>query len=153
VNETPALALQRYLHERIPLSRAMAVEVLEATPDGVLLRAALAPNINHRDTVFGGSAAALAILSAWALLLLRLRAAGIEARLVIQRNTMEYERPMLAAFTARSFLAEATDWERFVQLLERRGRARIEVASVLECDGETAGRMHGEFVALAGHGN
>ena len=48
--------LQRYLHERIPLARAMEVEVRALASDGVELGAPLAPNINHRDTVFGGSA-------------------------------------------------------------------------------------------------
>jgi thioesterase domain-containing protein len=57
--------LQRYLHERIPLSRAMAVEVRAATAEGVEIYAPLAPNINHRDTVFGGSASAVAILTTW----------------------------------------------------------------------------------------
>jgi thioesterase domain-containing protein len=65
--------LAQYLHEHIPLSRAMGVEVVEATWDGVSLRAPLAPNINHRETVFGGSASAVAILAAWALLYVRLQ--------------------------------------------------------------------------------
>ncbi len=64
-----ARELERYLQDRIPLSRAMAVEVRTASPAGVTLFAPLAPNINHRDTVFGGSASALAILAAWSALL------------------------------------------------------------------------------------
>lgn len=59
--------LEQYLHEHIPLSRAMGVEVQEADWNGVTLRAPLAPNNNHRETVFGGSASAVAILAAWAL--------------------------------------------------------------------------------------
>src|SRR6266540_3523639 len=51
--------LQKYLHDHIPLSKAMDVEVVEATDDGVTLAAPLAPNINHRETVFGGSASAV----------------------------------------------------------------------------------------------
>ena len=59
-----AVQLEEYLRERIPLSRAMAVEVRAADATGVELYAPLAPNINHRDTVFGGSASAVAILAA-----------------------------------------------------------------------------------------
>ena len=72
----------------------MAVSVRSVEHDAVILLAPLAPNINHRDTVFGGSASALAILAAWSLLHVRLRAEGITGRLVIQRNSMEYERPV-----------------------------------------------------------
>lgn len=141
--------LERYLHQHIPLSGAMAVEVVSADPDGVLLRAPLAPNINHRDTVFGGSASALSILAAWCLLHQRLRAEGLDSRLVIQRNSMEYEQPIAGAFQARSALREPQQWPRFTQMLVRKGRARIAVESVLmDDDGKPAGRLVGEFVAL-----
>lgn len=66
--------LEHYLHDHIPLSKAMAVSVASVAPHEVVLRAPLAPNINHRDTVFGGSASAVAILAAWSLLNTRLTA-------------------------------------------------------------------------------
>jgi thioesterase domain-containing protein len=56
--------LAHYLHEHIPLSHAMGVEVVEADWHSVTLRAPLAPNINHRETVFGGSASAVGIVAA-----------------------------------------------------------------------------------------
>lgn len=127
----------------------MGVTVLAVTPDAVVLHAPLAPNINHRETVFGGSASAVAILAAWALLHTRLGAAGIASRLVIQRNSMEYERPITGAFTARSSL-EAADWPKFVAMLARKGKARITVHSTLEQDGMVVGRLQGDFVALGG---
>lgn len=140
--------LERYLREHIPLTGAMGVRVQEAAPDRVLLFAPLGPNINHRDTVFGGSAASLAVLAAWALLHLRLQAAGIEAALVIQRNEMRYERPIPGDFTASCELADGAQWERFRSTLARRGRARIELPAVLWHEGEPAARFSGEFVAL-----
>ena len=72
-----AIDLERYLHEHIPLSKAMQVSVVSVDTDGVTLRAPLAPNINHQDTVFGGSASAVAILAGWSLLHTRLAAAGL----------------------------------------------------------------------------
>lgn len=56
-------ALRTYLHDHIPLSRAMAVEVVEASANHVLLEAPLAPNINMHGTMFGGSSATLALLA------------------------------------------------------------------------------------------
>jgi thioesterase domain-containing protein len=144
-----AMELERYLHEHIPLSKAMALAVVSAGEGSVVLRAPLAPNINHSETVFGGSAAALAILAAWSLTYLRLRAAGIAARLVIQRNAVEYLKPMAGEFIARAALAEADAWQRFTQTLKRRGRARLAVTAVLEYAGEVSGRFSGEFVAFA----
>jgi thioesterase domain-containing protein len=144
--------LAHYLHTQIPLTQAMAVSVASIEPAALTLQAPLAPNINHRQSVFGGSAAALAMLAGWALLHVRLRAEGIAARLVIQRNTVEYRQPILGAFSARATLEHPERWELFTATLRRRGRARITVSAVLQQmeDGErVAGLFTGQFVALA----
>ena len=140
--------LERYLHGHIPLSAAMQVSVLAVQSAGVTLAAPLAPNINHRDTVFGGSASAVAILAAWSLLHTRMLADGVSARLVIQSNSMDYLLPIEGDFTVRSMLAEPQEWPRFMRMLARKGRARLRVNAELECAGQVAGRLSGEFVAL-----
>lgn len=140
--------LERYLHEHIPLSRAMQVSVQSLSEDAVALAAPLAPNVNHFHTVFGGSASALAILAAWSLLHTRLARAGLSCTLVIQRNSISYEQPMAGRFTARSFLEPSQDWAAFTRLFARRGKGRLTVSSVLEADGQVAGHFSGEFVAL-----
>ena len=53
--------VEEYLHRHIPLSKAMGIQVVEASADGVVLGAQFEPNLNHQDTVFGGSASAAAI--------------------------------------------------------------------------------------------
>jgi thioesterase domain-containing protein len=139
--------LTQYIHEYIPLSKAMGVTVVAIEDEAVILQAPLEPNLNHRQTVFGGSASALA---SWALLHVRLRTAGIADRLVIQRNVMEYQHPILGQFTARSMLERPDGWKPFTDTLARRGKARITVLAVLEHMGRVAGRFSGQFVALAG---
>ena len=78
----------------------MKAEVVSCDECAAVLHAPLAPNINHRNTVFGGSAASLALLSGWTLLHARLVAGGQHPRLVIQENSMHYWRPLESAFTA-----------------------------------------------------
>lgn len=144
--------LEHYLRQHIPLSAAMAVSVLSVDLATVVLRAPLAPNINHRETVFGGSASALAILAAWALLHVRLRGEDIASRVVIQRNTMEYMQPIPGDVIARAIPPEPEEWIRFMRVLARRGKARIAVSAVLEHDGGVVGKFIGEFVAFGAHG-
>ena len=144
----PAAELAQYLREHIPLSNAMGVSVLQVAEDSVTLLAPLAPNINHRHTVFGGSASALAILAGWALLHVRLRSEGITDRLVIQRNVMEYEHPITGAFTARAALEHPQRWKQFTSMLMRKGKARITVLAVLEHMDQAVGRFSGQFVAF-----
>jgi thioesterase domain-containing protein len=141
--------LEQYLHRHIPLSRAMQVSVIEVRPEQVTLSAPLAPNINHRDTVFGGSAAAVAVLAAWSLIHTRLVDAALPSRLVIQRNTMTFATPITGAFTARSFLPDDARWARFARMLERKNRARISVSCSVFFAGHQAGFFEGEFVALS----
>lgn len=141
--------LQEYLHQHIPLSRAMGVEVITATPDGITLSAPLAPNINHRETVFGGSASAVALLAAWGLLYVRLQHEGIASRVVVQRNTMDYEQPIAGDFTATALIDDASLWRRFIHILQRKGRARITVTVRLHCEGLEVGQLSGDFVALS----
>lgn len=127
----------------------MQVSVLELTEDWAVLGAPLAPNVNHRGTVFGGSACALSTLAAWSLLYCRLKGNRPPASLVLQRNSMSYDRPIAAAFSARASLAPDADWPEFLRTLERRGKARICVCAQLLCAGEPAGQFIGDFVALA----
>lgn len=100
---------QQYLYDHIPQSAAMQVSVERIGIDDSILSAPLAPNINHRDSVFGGSASSIAILAAWAHLHMRIRAEGLGPTLVIQRNSMAYDAPVLGRFTARAMLDEVAD--------------------------------------------
>lgn len=140
--------VQAYLHKHIPLSAAMEVRVRACEAAGATLAAPLAPNINHRATVFGGSASAVAILAAWTWLHFTLRAAGQPSRLVIQGNTMDYLAPIAGDFEARCDAPPAATVEKFLRTLSRHGKARIAVAAVLTCDGQKVATFGGEYVAV-----
>lgn len=141
-------SLQDYLHQHIPLSATMRVGVQSVTPDSITLSAPLEPNINHKNTAFGGSVSALGILAAWSLVHVRLVTAGRPGEVVIQSNQMDYDRPINGTFHATSSLSISSDWPLFLRTLERRGRARIEVESVLTCRDIMAGHFRGRFVAF-----
>jgi thioesterase domain-containing protein len=142
------LPLQASLHERIPLSRAMGVTVLHVDPERVVLQAPLAPNVNHSGTVFGGSAAAVAVLAAWTLVEARLQAAGQPGRIVIRRSAMDFEQPITADFTATASAPDATAWQKLLSTLRRGRMGRIVVHSVLDCAGARVGELEGEFAVI-----
>lgn len=142
------LALQESLYERIPLSRALGVTVLQVDPGLVVLGAPLAPNVNHSGTVFGGSASAVAVLAAWSLVEVRLQSAGLTGRIVIRRSAMDFERPIRADFAARAAAPETADWEKLLGTLRRGRMGRIVVRSVLDSAGERVGELEGEFAVM-----
>lgn len=125
----------------------MGVRVVEATADRVTLAAPLAPNINHRDTVFGGSASAVAMLAAWSLLHLRLAGEKIDGRIVIHKSAMRFERPILGDFTATTAAIDPSTWRDFLAVLGQRSRARIKLVSTLQCNDEEVAELEGDFVA------
>ena len=142
-------ALESYLHERIPITRAMEVRVKGFDGDSITLMAPLGPNINHRDTVFGGSASTLGILSAWALVHARMQEVeGAKPRIVIQRNTMEYLKPIAGEFESTCRIEAPADWDRFLKGYQRKGVGRIILESELHSEGELVGRFEGTFVAF-----
>lgn len=145
-----AAALTAYLHEHIPLSRAMDVRVVACDARHAVVAAPLAPNLNHRGTAFGGSGASLALLAGWTLLHARLGAAGVTARLVIKETAMRYTRPIAAEFTARCDLPNEAAWERFLEGAQRKGAGRIKLAVVVTSEGAVAATFTGEYVALTG---
>jgi thioesterase domain-containing protein len=140
--------IEQYLHRHIPLSVAMGVRVRAASPERVELAAPLAPNVNHHDTLFGGSGAAIATLSAWTLVNLRLRHAQVRARLVIQRNAMSYEEPIAGDFIALCEQPDESHWQRFLRMIERHGRGRITMTARLLYRSRPAASFEGDFVAF-----
>jgi thioesterase domain-containing protein len=144
-----AVALETYLYAQIPISRAMGMQVLRADRTGVVLRAPLAPNLNHRQTFFGGSAASLATLAAWAVAHERVREeSGLDVHVVIQRSSMEYLEPAAAEVEAECVAPPDKQWDRLLRSVGRWGKGRIRLAVELRAQGAIVGSFEGEFVAL-----
>lgn len=140
--------LEAHLHRHIPISAAMGVHVVACDASGATLRAPLKPNVNHRATVFGGSASAVAILAGWTWLTFALRSAHETAQLVIQSNSMEYLAPIASDFQARCDAPDHAAFGRFLATLKRRTRARIEVHTVLTCGRQRVAEFSGQYVAV-----
>jgi len=137
-----------YLHRHIPLSAAMAVEVQELNDRRIRLFVPLKPNLNHRETAFGGSLSAAAILASWTVIHSRLDAEGISCRLVIQRSETDYRKPVETDFVVTAELPDKDTWSRFVETLRRRGKSRLDLTAFAG-DGADPSVVHqGRFVAI-----
>jgi thioesterase domain-containing protein len=144
----PGPPLQDSLHARIPLSHAMGVKVLQADAGRVVLGAPLAPNLNHSGTVFGGSAAAVAVLAAWSLVEIRLQAAAQPGRIVIRRSAMDFDEPIRGDFRATATAPDDADWQKLLATLRRGRMGRIVVRSVLTAGDTQVGKLEGEFAVI-----
>lgn len=143
-----APTLTRFLHERIPVTAAMALEVVERGPMRLAVRAPFAPNRNPHETVFGGTLATLGLVSCWSLLHTALHDAGLpEAKLFGQKSEIDFLAPGMDDCVATAS-CEAGALEGFLGSFRERGRARIAVESVIRSNGVDVARHKGVFVAV-----
>ena len=144
MNAGAARRLQAYMHAHIPLVAQMQVEVTAFDAAGLRLRAPLAPNINHERTAFGGSLASLMTLACWGYLWLQLEDA-MPLHIVVKEAHVDYLKPVHGALDALCPPPEAAAWEKFQQMLARRGKARIELKAEIAQDAVPAARYSGSF--------
>jgi thioesterase domain-containing protein len=137
-----------YIHEHIPVTAHLGAMVESYDGNSVSISAPLTPNLNHRNTAFGGSISALGILSGWTLLFLKLKETGTKTRLVIQKSALDFQDPIDADFKAICTLPDQVAWEKFTKTLSKYGRARISVTSIIESSSGIGGTHEGAYVAV-----
>ena len=139
-----------FLRDRIPLVRAMELRVLVADAHRVCIAAPLEPNLNLHGTAFGGSLAALGILSGWAALYRGLLEVGLaDAALVVRQSELDYLKPARGELLAECHRPDA-GWLTFIETLHRGQRAGIAVESRVRSAGLDVLRVSGRYVAIPG---
>ena len=139
-------ALGAALAAEIPISRALGLAVAGFDNRCLTLTAPLAPNINHKDTAFAGSLNAVLTLTGWSMLWLIARRAAIPSKVVIQDSTIRYLHPVTRDFAAECRLPESAELERFLAILRKKGRARMELAAEIREDGRQVVAFGGRYV-------
>jgi len=149
-SDNTASQLLRFIRDKIPLARAMDLELLAYDDDLLVLGAPLAPNVNDKGCAFGGSLVSLMTLCGWGLVELALRRHGYNYDVFVGESAVRYLQPVWADFRAEARLAGGADWAGFFDALRTRGKARIEVdCSVPGADGKPAATLTARFVAKA----
>ncbi|HCL52034.1 thioesterase domain-containing protein [Pseudomonas fulva] len=145
----PIHPLQTVLHGDIPLTREMGLEVLDWQGHTLRLHLPLAANVNHKNTMFGGSLYCAAVLAGWGWLHLRLQELGIDdGHIVIQEGQISYPLPVTGAAVASCAAPDEKAWSRFLTMYQRRGRARLTLETAVSNVGsdEVAVLFSGQYV-------
>ena len=143
--------VMEYVHEHIPITAHFKARLMNYDGASLEVTAPLEANINHRNSAFGGSLSAIGILSGWALLFIKMRELGVKNKLVIQSSNFQFTDPVVSNFVAYVELPTSDKYARFLKILERRGRARLELRSLIrDSDGNECGSHIGEYVVIAG---
>jgi thioesterase domain-containing protein len=146
--QAAAQALVSFIHEGIPLARAMSLELGDYDGERLRFATPLAPNVNDKGCAFGGSLVSLMTLTGWGLVELALRQRGEDCDVYVGESTVRYLNPVWADFAAEAEPAEDADWDTFFATLAARGRARIAVTCQVPGEpGKPAATLAAQFVA------
>lgn len=142
-------ALEKLLHNEIPLTRAIGIRVAEASPISLTLTAPLANNINHKSTAFGGSLYSVAVLSGWGLIHTLMQRHGLNGHIVIQESQTKFIRPVVGEIRACCSFESDHHWQRFIDMYRRKSLARIALESQIVGEAGPALRFEGRYVVHA----
>ncbi|HZE12428.1 MAG TPA: YiiD C-terminal domain-containing protein [Chthoniobacterales bacterium] len=136
---------EKFLHEQIPITRAMGLRVVANDEDGFTVEAPVALNSNHLRTAFGGSINAVATLAAYGFLWMELNEAA--AHVVVAESSIRFLRPVRETIRATCGRPDANTLAAFRTQFSEKRKARITLrVTVTEAVG-TAAEFEGRFVA------
>jgi thioesterase domain-containing protein len=144
-------ALRRLQAQLLAMPPVVALGLRIDAYDGARLRlqAPLSANLNDKGCAFGGSLTSLMTLAGWGLVTTRLLEAGFEAEVYVADSEVRYRAPLYGDLLAEAVLADGESWERSIDHLQRRGKARLEiVATVALPEGGVATESRSRYVAI-----
>ena len=141
--------LEDKLHEQIPLTRAIGLQVSRLDDHSITLTAPLQNNFNHKSTAFAGSLYSVAVLAGWGLLASRLESLGLHGHIVVQDADIRYLLPVNQDIEASCSITDEAEFARFVKLFKRKARARIRLETQILNAGACAVQFVGNYVVHA----
>lgn len=138
--------LQNVLHNEIPLTQAIGIEVETVTENSVCLKAPLEKNINHKLTAFGGSLYSVSVLTGWSMVYLLLKKSNIDAHIVIQHSEIDYLAPVTEDFSACCEELSELKINKFLKIFKRKGRSRIMLDVTVMNGDKRAVHFSGDYV-------
>lgn len=138
-------AAEKFLHEQIPITRAMGLRVVGNDENGFVVEAPVALNSNHLRTGFGGSINSVATLAAYGFLWIELNDAA--AHVVVAESSIRFLRPVRETIRAICLRPAETELANFRSEFREKGKARIALRVNVVENAEKAAEFEGLFVA------
>lgn len=139
--------LEKEILAKIPMLKVMGIKIQRLNADSCIVQVPLAPNHNHKNTVFGGSLYAACTAACYALLYSLQKQACVENRdLVIAQGKMRYLKPVDQDFYVEAHI-DLKQWQNVLKNIDRQKSGRLNMRA--ECKtalpGEERCVFEGEF--------
>lgn len=139
--------LQEKLHNEIPLTKLMKINIEEYNNNSLVTSAPLEININDKGTAFGGSLSTMTIISAWSMCWIISKELNIDSKnIVVIKNENSYLKPVtkdIQCYTKKPTIEEINNVK---EKIEKKGSASLKIeASIIE-DNEICVTFEGLYV-------
>ena len=145
-------ALELFLHEMIPLAKAMGVGVEVSDDRALTLTAPKEQNKNSLNTAFGGSLVSIATLAGygvvWELMRTEKKSPDDKAswHIVVKESRAAYRKPVLGDLRAICERPAQAAISEFKEALARYGKAKLKLRARVVENGTTAVDVHAAYV-------
>ena len=139
--------LQKKLHNEIPLTKIMNIQIQTYDEKELITTAPLDININDKGTAFGGSLSTMTIISSWSLCWLISKELGFDSKnIVVIKNENSYKKPVtkdIICYTQKPSQQEITTLK---EKLQTKKSASIKINSIIIENNETCVEFQGYYV-------
>ena len=126
-----------YLRNHVPLTREIDIRAGSQTDQWLELTAPLHPNLNDKQTAFGGSLATLCTLSGWCVCSMLCRELTQIIDIAVIDSQIHYHQPVTGdPIAARACFPSIEDQQIFIETLQKEGRARLSLKVTVK-EGDT----------------
>ncbi len=142
-------AFELFLHEMIPLAKAMGVGVEVSDGQSLTLTAPKEQNKNSLNTAFGGSLVSIATLAGYGVVWELMRNESGEKRewhIVVKESRAAYRRPVIGDLRAICERPAQAAISEFKEALDRYGKAKLKLRARVVEEGQTAVDVQAAFV-------
>ncbi len=139
--------LQNKLHNEIPLTKFMNIEIQNYDESELITTAPLNININDKGTAFGGSLSTLTTISAWSLCWLISKELAFNSNnIVIIKNETSFRKPVTKDIVCHTKKPSKEEIEILKQKLEAKKSASIKIESQIIENNEVCVDFIGYYV-------
>jgi len=143
------IELQHKIRQEIPLCDAMDLIIEELSENKIVISAPMTANKNSHGSFFAGSIYSLSAITGWGLLTNYAHTHFIGSGVVVRKANVDYFHPITdTKLTLTAEMPDATIMEPFIQRLDEKGRARLNLSIDILSDEKLAVQFSGAYTVL-----
>jgi thioesterase domain-containing protein len=139
---------EQFLHEKIPITKAMGLSVIEFTTSKVRMYANLEANINDKLTAFGGSINSLMTICGWAMVFINIKEIDVDAKIVIKKSNINYLAPIKENFIAECELSNEETKKDFLEMYAKHNKSRLNLKVSIKNEKTVFAEYEGQYVVF-----